>query len=56
MPVRIHRLEGLVHAVFYMSRYVPRAAEITQQIAAFLASLQVKNEVKGKTLEAETLV
>ncbi|WP_273455303.1 flavin-containing monooxygenase [Nevskia ramosa] len=56
VPVRIHRLEGLVHAVFYMSRYVPRAAEITQQIAAFLASLQVKSEVKGKAPEAETLV
>ena len=51
VPVRIHRLEGLVHAVFYMSRYVPRTAEITQQIAAFVKSLQVEH----KALEAETL-
>ncbi|MGQ0620613.1 MAG: flavin-containing monooxygenase [Panacagrimonas sp.] len=50
VPVRIHRLEGLVHAVFYMSRYVPRTAEITQQIGAFLASLQ--SESKAPAAEA----
>lgn len=40
VPARIHRLEGLVHAVSYMSRYVPRADEITQQVGAFLQSLK----------------
>lgn len=39
VPTQIHRLEGLVHAVFYMSRYVPRAAEITDKIAGFLQTL-----------------
>ncbi|MBK6657717.1 MAG: alpha/beta hydrolase fold domain-containing protein [Proteobacteria bacterium] len=38
VPVEIHRLAGLVHAVFYMSRYVPRAAEITEKIAGFMQS------------------
>ncbi|MGQ0700667.1 MAG: alpha/beta hydrolase [Panacagrimonas sp.] len=51
VPVRIHRLEGLVHAVFYMSRYVPRTAEITQQVGVFLKSLQVEHSAR----EAETL-
>ncbi len=51
VPVRIHRLEGLVHAVAYMSRYVPRVAEITQQIASFLGSL----EEKQSTLAAEAV-
>lgn len=46
VPVRIHRLEGLVHAVFYMSRYVPRTDEITRQIASFLASIEAEQGVR----------
>ena len=51
VPVRIHRLEGMVHAVFYMSRHVPRTEEITEQVAAFLDSLAAK----PRAVEAETL-
>ena len=41
VPVKLHRIEGLVHAAFYMSAFVPRTAEINQAIARFVASRRV---------------
>jgi acetyl esterase/lipase len=44
VPTQVKRLEGLVHAVWYMSAYVPRVAEINGAIAEFLAPLTVERE------------
>lgn len=41
VPVELHRLEGLVHAVFYMSAFVPRSAEINSAVAKFLSRRRI---------------
>ncbi|TDU32703.1 cation diffusion facilitator CzcD-associated flavoprotein CzcO [Panacagrimonas perspica] len=41
VPTRLHRIEGLVHAAFYMSAFVPRTAEINQAVARFLEARRV---------------
>lgn len=39
VPTQIVRLEGMVHAAYNLSAYVPRVAEFNQHIAGFLAPL-----------------
>ena len=45
VPTRVLRLEGLVHAAFYLSAYVPRTAEINQAIAAFLRPMRAPSRM-----------
>lgn len=45
VDVRSQRLEGLIHGVFSMSAYVPRAAEIDEAVAAFIEHLRKTSSV-----------